>query len=151
VWASSVSDVWVLQDSIQGGPNPPGGVYHYDGANWTLLATGSTAQLHSIWGTGARDVWITSDDSANVMHWDGSQWTAIPTGITADGVSIYSIWGSGPTNLWLGGTGTPILHWDGHSWSAPDGVESRPVTAVTGAGGKAWAVGADGAIWSLNY
>jgi hypothetical protein len=145
VWASSATDVWVLQQSIIGGPNAPGSVYHYDGANWTLVATGSTAQLLAIAGTGPHDVWIVTDDNTTVMHWDGELWSAIPTGVTADGATMNAVWGTGPADAWLGGGGIPILHWDGNAWSAPDGAENRSVTGLTGAGAL-WAVGGDGII-----
>ncbi len=151
VWASAQNDVWVLQDSIQGGANAPGGVYHYDGAHWTLQATGSTAQLHTLWGTGANDVWITSDDAANVLHWNGAKWSAVPTGIASDGAIVNSVWGTGPSDLWLGGSGIPVLRFNGQSFASPPGAETRSISALAGAGGKVFGVGADGAILGKSY
>jgi hypothetical protein len=139
-----------LQDSIQGGPNAPGSVYHYDGNNWTLAATGSTSQLHAIWGSATSDVWITSDDTTTVMHWDGAHWQSVSTGLGGpdSGIGQLAIWGTAANDAWLGGAGAPILHWDGSAWTAPDGAESRSVSALSGAGGTVFVVGPDGSIWS---
>jgi hypothetical protein len=147
VWASSASDVWVLQDSTPGGPNPPGKVYHWNGAAWTLMSTGGSAQLRSIWGSGSGDIWIAGAAAASLAHWDGASWSLVPTGLTSASSGLTSLWGAGPRDAWAAGSGSPILHWNGSTWSAPSGAEMRAVSGLSGSGRSVWAVGANGAIW----
>jgi hypothetical protein len=151
VWASSASDVWVLQDSTPGGPNPPGNVYHWNGVAWTLLATHASAQLRRLWGSGPRDVWAVGDAPGSIAHWNGASWSLLPTGLASDGgLFLSAIWGTGPADAWAAGPGLPILHWDGHRWSAAAGAEKRSVSALGGSGDGVWAVGASGAIWGRS-
>lgn len=65
-----------------------------------------------------------------IAHWNGS--TLCETNLErlfADGdrrrlAALFSIWGSGPNDIWISGDYGMLLHWDGRSWSvqqSPDG------------------------------
>ena len=71
------------------------------------------ADLRGIFGFGADDVWAVGDD-ATVLHWDGKVWSrlASPFDSAADKPRLFSVWGSAPNDVWIGGNGV-ILHFEG--------------------------------------
>ncbi len=71
------------------------------------------ADLRGVYGFGGDDVWAVGDD-ATVLHWDGHTWTALATPFdgTSDKPRLFSVWGSGPKDVWIGGNGV-MLHYTG--------------------------------------
>jgi hypothetical protein len=75
----------------------------------TPLASGTTATLYGVWGTGPDDVWIvggtpgagTSSPNDVVLHWDGQDLTASDAP-TAAGHTFFKVWGAGG-ELWVSG------------------------------------------------
>ncbi|HSP19949.1 MAG TPA: hypothetical protein VLQ79_10555, partial [Myxococcaceae bacterium] len=144
------AEVFVLQDSTQGGPNAPGGVYRLAAGQWTLEHSGAQASLRALWGTGPADVWAAGDDPTTVLRRsaDGT-WTPTPTGLDPASAGIGALWGSGPSGLYAASRGAPVLlHWDGARWS--DLSVALGFSSLSGLGGTSagelWAVGADGTI-----
>jgi hypothetical protein len=72
-----------------------------------------TTALRGIFGFGANDVWAVGDD-ATVLHWDGNVWTklASPFDTAKDKPRLFTVWGSAPNNVWIGGNGV-MLHFEG--------------------------------------
>jgi hypothetical protein len=150
VWAAAPGEVFVLQDSPQGGANAPGGVWHLKGGTWTLDQTGAAASLRALWGASAADVWASGDDGTQLFHFDGKGWSATSTPLGDGTVGLGSLWGSGPSDVWAASRLAPILlHWDGHRWSQSQA--SAGFKSVSGMGGSGpadvWFVGTDGAIF----
>ncbi len=61
VWASGMSDVWVVGD---------GGIILHSvdgGASWSFEVSGTTAALRAIWGSSTTDLWIVGDEGT-VLH-----------------------------------------------------------------------------------
>lgn len=54
--------------------------------------------LRDIWKDSSGVVW-TVTDKGNVLRWDGNAWVQA----FAAGVPLYAIWGSSPTDIWVGG------------------------------------------------
>lgn len=128
-WGSSADDLYVVGSSSEG---LIGGVWHYDGNEWTpvLLHTMQGGNIDGwlwvkdIWGFGEDDVYIvgvdwTYDensenvDSSFVVHYNGLEWIEIKV----DNYGISSIGGTGPDNIWLGGIlKGNISHWNGSKW-----------------------------------
>lgn len=73
-----------------------------DGFCHSVLPDGQS--LNGVWGDGAGTVWSVSS-TGNILRWDGSSWT-IHYHTEAE---AYSIWGSGPTDVWVG-TAAGLLH-----------------------------------------
>jgi hypothetical protein len=148
IWAAGPTDVWALQDSTPGGPNANGGVYHWDGNQWSLTQTGSDARLRKLWGAGAGDVWAVGDDGTQTWHYSGGAWSAVPTGLDDGSAGLTALWGRSASDVWAGSrNGSVLLHWEGKAWSAQGGAAILSVTALSGASGLLWAVGPNGAIW----
>ncbi|AKV00425.1 hypothetical protein AKJ09_07088 [Labilithrix luteola] len=104
--------------------------------------------LQGVWGDGTGVVWAVSEEG-KVVRWDGKAWTVHTT---IDG-AIHAIWGSGPTDLWIGGD-SGLLHGEGPSSSQITFTQipsdSRiPITSIHGFGpNDVWAVGgnSDGVV-----
>jgi hypothetical protein len=47
-----------------------GEIVHWDGKTWTAVASGTTADLASVWGSGPDDVWSVGWDGT-ILRWDG--------------------------------------------------------------------------------
>ena len=65
-----------------------------------LVPEGQT--LRALWGDGQGTVWTVSDEG-NILRWNGTAWVTS----YAAGVPLFTIWGSGPTDLWAGGGAMP--------------------------------------------
>ncbi len=99
--------------------------------------------LHSVWGSGANDVWAVGEAGA-IVHWDGTRWAPFASGTTQ---RLNSVWGSGPTNVWAVGEMGTILRWRGRAWEAVTSPTTRTLRGVWGTGADdVWAVGNEGTI-----
>ncbi len=69
--------------------------------------------LRAVFGFSDDDVWAVGD-AATVIHWDGTTWTKLATPFDSASVKpkLLSVWGSGPSDVWIGGNGT-MLHFEG--------------------------------------
>lgn len=98
--------------------------------------------LRGVWTDGAGGAWAVSEEGA-VLRWDGTAWTVHATVKGA----LASVWGSGPTDVWVGGEGG-LFHGTGASPAAlvfdsvatPD--PQTPIASIWGTGkDDVWAVG----------
>jgi hypothetical protein len=149
VFAAGAGEVFVLQDSTPGGPNPPGGVHHLSGGTWSLEQTGATSSLRKLWGAGAADAWAAGDDAAHLWHRTPGGWSEVASGLDDPSPGLSSLWGSGPSDVYAASRGAPLLlHWDGHAWTRL--VTAAGYPSLSGLGGSGahdvWAVGGDGVI-----
>lgn len=97
--------------------------------------------LRGVWGDGTGVVWAVSEQG-NVLRWDGNAWS-IHTTVKG---SLFAIWGSGPTDIWIGGE-AGLLHGKGASssqvaFTAVPAEGDIPITSIHGFGpNDVWAVG----------
>ncbi|MBC7897944.1 MAG: hypothetical protein H7066_21160 [Cytophagaceae bacterium] len=96
-WASSVA----------------GGLLHFDGLQWTRLATPSlvgVGRIRNFWGTGASRIWGATVGGTfgpgAVVHYDGTTWTIV----ARDDLNHHGIWGHSASDLWAVGENGVILH-----------------------------------------
>lgn len=109
---------------------------------WCHTVVPNKQTLRAVWGDGQGVVWTVSDQG-NVLRWDGAAWTQSYSA----GSGLYAIWGSSPTDLWVGGE-HGLYHGTGASpdtltWTAVSAP--APVAAVYSIWGSGendvWAVG----------
>ena len=95
VSGSGPDDVWAVGDDV---------IVHYDGSQTEIVMSDMFEVLLGIWVHG-KDVWAsglaTDYDTGMVRHWDGTKWDFTDTGSAKP---LWEIWGSGPTDVWTGGT-----------------------------------------------
>ncbi|MDF2692677.1 MAG: hypothetical protein K0S65_1060 [Labilithrix sp.] len=113
-----------------------------EGFCWTTLPPKQT--LRDVWSDGLDSAWAVTEEG-NVLRWDGASW-AIHW--TAPG-PLFAVWGSGPTDLWVGGD-SGLFHGQGSSASSitwtqvpfDDVTPARSVVDITGTGpSDIWVVG----------
>jgi hypothetical protein len=116
IWGAATADVWAVGER--------GAILHWDGRDWSPVASPSHEFLRCVWGSGPSDVWAAGDRA--VIHWDGNRWTMVK-----DDATITSIHGSGPDNVWFAWAST-YLHWNGqdlkegaHSNAGDNGYYNR--------------------------
>lgn len=111
-------------------------------------------RLAGVWGDGTGVVWTISR-SGDVLRWDGAAWS-VHAKVEAGSGSSYSIWGSGPTDLWIL-TPAGVFHGQGATsaeiaFTKADlpGDPTIPITSLGGTGpDDVWAVGGvlDDWVW----
>lgn len=91
-----------------------------------------------VWAVGWKDALLSDADGA-ILRWDGAAWTEVFT----DPLRLHAIWGSSPTDIWVGGD-SGLFHGTGPSpsqitWTK---VRSEPIVSIWGASANdVWAVG----------
>ncbi len=108
----------------------------------TLVPAGQT--LRAGWSDPSGIAWAISSEGA-ILRWDGSAWSVHASGLG----ELVSIWGSGPTDIWVG-TSTGLLHGQGASsatltFTAVAGLpggDATPISSIWGTGrDDVWATG----------
>ncbi len=163
VWGGNGKDVWAAGEG--------GATIRWDGAAWRPWATLDPYPAHvlALGGSGADNV--IAAGWSRVKRWDGRGWAGAEEGDGSIGYSasgdLRGIWGSGPHDFWLVGTGgdtdssqtngyrplpTPfILHGDGKVWKRMKTAGGAPLNAITGtAANDVWTVGEKGTVFHWN-
>jgi hypothetical protein len=170
-FALSASDVWAV-----GGR---GLAMHWNGTTWTITRTGTTANVHRVWGSRSNDVWATTiqtdrgggNATGQLLHWVGDRWLTVTVPFPAAQRPAV-VHGSGGSDVWVATqtnrtteTGS-IWRYDGARWTEMrDGLPAAPFTPIdlwVERAGRVWmygrAAGAahaytvyrhDGARWAL--
>jgi hypothetical protein len=121
-----------------------GTIVQYDGSNWTVAPTQTTAQLNSIWGSSATDWWATGA-TGTMLHAGGTTWSAPVTVPTTSDLNL--IRGTGSSDVYAVGTEGTILHYDGGTWSdLSSGSRAALLGVFASSGCGVWAVGRGGAV-----
>ena len=111
--------------------------------DWTVVSTGLSAGLTSIWGTSPTDIWAVGGDPENsgntVMHFDGSAWTSLPTGVSGD---LWWVFGFEDGPVFMGGLNGLILRYQDGSFERMETPGDATVYGIWGASpDDLWAVG----------
>ena len=158
------TDLWMGGGSSAFGPS---NLLHFSGGRWSIVPSPLNF-TESIWASSSTDVWFAGDlpvttpgaKTGALVHWDGTS-MAVSSGFPAD--IMFSVWGSGPNDVYAGGTDFVqdldiAAHWDGHAWTEIPQVtqpHNSGVTLVTGTGpNDVWIGGSqstfhfDGKTWA---
>ena len=110
VWALAPDDVWAVGSA--------GLLLHWDGGSFTPYPSPVTGNYNAVWGSSSNSVWAVTQSGATVRY-DGSSWSTVNTGWSMP--AGYSITGTGPNDVYIGGASGSLLHWNGASYTAPFG------------------------------
>jgi len=185
VWGSSATDVWVVSTPgvLLHGNGWNAGTASFDLAPEIPRVVDNVATLTlAVWGSSPDDVWLGGEPMP--LDWDLSEhapawrkadpgggvgWENVFVARSTDRVTVRSIWGSGPNDVWaVGGDDDEVFNPDGtqsvvsrgrtfHAssdgsggalqWKELDSQSSSILYAVWGSGpGDVWAVGRRGTI-----
>lgn len=142
-----------------------GRVARFDQGVFEELVSGVDATLFGVWAASATDVWMvggnpgkgTAADNDVVLHHDGVSLSREALPGPPRGASLFKVWGSGPSDVYVVGEGGTIWHRGAGGWvleaEAPL-VKANLLTVSGCSRGDLFAVGArtvmhgDGASWS---
>ena len=139
VAALAANDVWAVGNA--------GAAVHYDGQNWTHIATNTTLDLTDVWARNTNDVWATAG-AGTMLHYTGlgTGWVKVLTGFPNDVCTL--VWGT-PNRVFVATKFEFVLQFDGTTWTK-QGTGSRPDTPFTAMTGTSntdvWAFGSDNYI-----
>jgi hypothetical protein len=119
LYGMSVSPTLVFVVGFTGVTSSPyfhTGVRNADGVTYTWTETQAAATgfvdnaLSTLWASAANAVWI-AGQRGRIRRWDGTKWQIEAVSIN-DAIPmqqpIYSMWGSGPNDLWVVGAGVAL-------------------------------------------
>jgi hypothetical protein len=115
---------WVF--GFESGPVYLGGVggviLRYQEGEFTRLPTPGTGTVFGIWGASPDDLWAVGGAPSGAQGAFAWRWSAardgwqpaadLPPDLAARN-SLWKVFGHGPDDVWLVGTGGQMLHWDG--------------------------------------
>lgn len=124
VWGASSTDVWA---GGAGGAVASGvaALQHWNGTAWTPY-TWNDGDVNGLWGSSSTDVYGAATNK--IIHWNGTSWAAQV--YTAPNTLI-SVWGSGATDIYVGGDGGVLAHSNGTTWSNVSGSGIGATESVT--------------------
>ena len=130
LWGTSSTDVYAA--------GAGGTVLHYDGSTWTSMSADPSWEFSSIWASSTSDIYcVVVGDldhlDSSVLHYDGSSWTTAMNQVS----TLWSVWGSSSTDVFVVGDGSTIRHFDGVSWSRMNSGSESPEWPAAPLSGRA--------------
>jgi hypothetical protein len=119
VWGAGPGDAWAV------GQN---GAAHWDGTAWSLRMKGLV--LNGVGGSSSSNVLAVGANGA-LLRWNGTD--LVTQNGASDGYYEF-LWGTGPTDVWAGGTS--LAHWDGSAWTEVSRSDSYGGYTMWGLGGN---------------
>lgn len=86
-----------------------GEIHVRDRGSWKPIQSVVEDGFDGIWGSGARNVWAVGGRA--VFRYDGTSWRRTP--LDDKRRDLHAVWGTGFSDVWIGGSAGTILHWDG--------------------------------------
>jgi len=86
--------------------------------SWKAQVSGTTEDLHAVWGSSGRDVFAVGDYGV-ILHYNGTSWGSMSSGTNT---TLYSVWGTSGNNVYAVGDSGTVVHYNGRSWSAVQGA-----------------------------
>jgi hypothetical protein len=84
VWAGAANDAFVV--------GLGGGIWHFNGSDWSAMTSPTTEDLFDVWGRSGSDVYAVGN--AGILRYDGTSWSVI------DPTQGTQVWGAG-TDLFV--------------------------------------------------
>jgi hypothetical protein len=145
VWVSDHDDVWLA--------GKKGTLLHYNGRSITVPNTPGISipsmDLHSIWGDGSNNVFISSHNGV-IIYKNQDMWTLLYPPMENQN-PLYGIWGTSKNNVWAVGESGTILHWNGVTLDATHSPGGATFNAIWGnSPSYLWAVNSEGNAYYYN-
>jgi len=109
----------------------------------TPPASAAGIRMNEVWAFDEDDVFAVGHFGTILRRVNGNDWYAMSSGTTAH---LTAVWGTSPSDVWVGGTTSTLLHYDGSSWSQISTSLSN-IDSISGSGpSDVWFVGGGGAM-----
>jgi photosystem II stability/assembly factor-like uncharacterized protein len=143
VSAYPLYDVALIGDANAFAVGEGGGLYYFDGTNWTNVApAGFTADLRGVAVAPDETAWAVGDGGV-ILYYDGTLWRQVssPTTARLNAVTV------GPAGVYATGDYGVLLLNDGAGWEIMPTPTDRTLNSVgVSSAGVAFAVGNDGTL-----
>jgi len=96
VWASSPTDVWVIEVSTA-----TANIWRWNGATWTDVTMGGPSSSAEVIRGGGAGIYVWAQSQLN--KWNGNGWTQVNTGVSSCPSSPTATLWVGDTDVWVGG------------------------------------------------
>jgi hypothetical protein len=134
-WGFSTNDIWTTSYSPYDA--------HWNGSYWETVSNNRIVSnvggmyAYGVWASSPTDVWAVGENlagpalpgfvSSTVDHYDGTSWSmfTVPVAMNMSGMTLRSVWGSGPDDVWAVGDGGLAAHYGPWSTSAPPPTSAR--------------------------
>jgi hypothetical protein len=80
VWGSASDNVFAVGRS--------GTIVRFDGAQWSAMDTGTSANLQGVWGSAADNVYAVGG-GGTLLHFNGTDWSTLDSGTSANLASVW--------------------------------------------------------------
>lgn len=119
----ATGDLWWVF-GFEAGPVFMGGsggvILRYEGGAFTRMTTPGDGVVFGLWGSAPDAMWAVGGQeggSRGAFAWRlvGEEWSLAPEfpGALAETDAVWKVFGRGPDDVWMVGTGGKTLHWDG--------------------------------------
>ena len=119
IWGSSSLDVFAVG---------VGGIFHFDGTDWSEMVDGVNQYFTAVWGFAPNDVFAVGS-KGTILHYDGNDWVPQISGVTTD---LNAVWGTGPSAIFAVGDAGVVLRYDGTEWTQMDSDTQNDLHDVWG-------------------
>lgn len=140
-------DVWGVASDHAWAAGAGGGLYHWNGTDWSAVATADDAGsgLLGVWAESRTSAWAVGE-TRTTLRWDGGSWGL--AGSQVPGANYYAVAGEPGGEVYCAAASTVLLRWNGTGWSFfynYNALEEWRDIAVGSSG--FWIVGDDGLIF----
>jgi hypothetical protein len=126
----SLNDVWAAGEE--------GELVSFDGSNFHERSFGSHPDLLAVFATSGNEQWAGGFGGA-LLHGISGQFETVAPGAAQLESSIFSIDGSGPSDVWAGGEAGLLRRYDGSRWADQSSQELGDVERIISMGqGNVW-------------
>lgn len=130
-------------DTVFFAVGPRGVILRQSAAAWQATTSGTTVDLHGVWGTSSRNVYAVGDNGV-ILHWDGSTWQRDNSGTTTN---LLDVWGTAANDIYVVGQNGLILRNDGTGWTSLPSGTTEHLFRIHGTSASAvFAVGMNGVM-----
>ena len=103
--------IWGSSNSVVIAVARRGGIYRWDGTDWSLMTSQTLEDLVSVWGSNRYQVFA-AGTNGTLLTWDGigSTWSKLNTRVIHD---LSRVWGTSGSNVFIVGNVGTVLKFDG--------------------------------------
>ncbi len=120
--------IWGSSNSVVIAVARRGGIYRWDGTDWSLMTSQTLENLVSVWGSNRYQVFA-AGDNGTLLTWDGigSTWSKLNTRVIHD---LRRVWGTSGTNVFAVGNVGTVLKFNGFGFETMSIETVEPLFGV---------------------